>query len=145
MFVGTRQCGGLLVAIAVFGLTVVPVSACAVGGDWILFEERPTPIGLEVADVVFVHFTSDGDAFDRFLALNPWLDAVRPLVGAAQLHGSEGQVPVYALVTSCTHGFYGRSIPRHDGDFYLVGKWIVLPDGSRAFQAAGDLNDRWHY
>ena len=128
-----------------FGAATAPAWACRVGGDQILFDELPAPIGLESAEVIFARFADKGDDFDRSNALHPQLDEVHPLVGFARLQGGHEQVPVYAMVSDCTHGFYGRPATSHDGDFYLVGRWILLPDGSKAFRAGGDWNGRWHY
>jgi len=127
----------LLVAVAVLALAATPAAACRIGGDHILFEQRPTPTGAEWMDVIFVHFTDRGRVFEHFKAHHPRQNEARPLIGVAQLEGYGVQVPVYARVTSCTHGFFGRPVPPHIGDFYIVGRWTLLPDGARAFMAGG--------
>lgn len=149
----------LLAGFALLGLATGPAWACRVGGDQILFEERPQPVGLEDAEVIFARFIRDPDVFGRGRSptdpqgrrgRSGW--EVRTFIGLARLKGGQELVPVYALVTSCTHGLFGRPATPHDGDFYLVGRWTERPAGAKAFQAGGEDGStrsggepHWHY
>jgi hypothetical protein len=151
-----RKLSASTAALVLLALAATPASACAVGIDRLLFEKRPVPVGLDEAEVVFGHFTNEGDAFSyfdtRFATLRYEQGPKRLLVGVVRMGSRAERVPVYAFVNSCTHGFYGQPVTPHNGDFYLIGRWLLLPDGSRAFRAGGvmdsgegDLLKHWHY
>jgi hypothetical protein len=148
----------LLAAFVLLAFAATPAWACRVGFDQILFEERPQPIALEGAKVIFVRFIRDPAVFERGW---PPTDPqgrrgrsalyVPPLIGLARLDGGQDLVPVYARVTSCVPGWFGLSAPPHNSDAYLVGRWMERPKGARAFQAGGEdgstrgEDQHWHY
>jgi len=144
-----------LVAAAAFGLAVTPAAACRVGGDTILFLERPTPVGLDGAEVLHVLFTNKGRVVEYFASHYQRAEFAPSLIGVAYVDGGEAYVPVYVHVNSCMHELGGRPALVHDGEFFIVGRWILLPDGARALQAGslwwpeyqGDNPSKgtWHY
>jgi|KBSMisStandDraft_5_1062788.scaffolds.fasta_scaffold2395844_1 hypothetical protein len=125
-------------------LVATPAWACRIGVDQIIFAERPVPAVLDNAEVDFVHFSNEGDAFDRARTLFPRLADGRSLVGVAQFADAAMPVAVYAMVSSCTLGFFGNYPASRNEDAYIAGQWTSLPSGDRAFLAAGNLNGRWH-
>lgn len=142
----------VVLSLALLGVTAVPASACRVGGETIVFPQYPTLITLENVEVISVHFTNAGETFERFDTRYPKLgdgnaamESLRSLIGVAAEEDGAGQFPVYAWLTSCSHGF--GSNPPHPWDTYgyLVGSWSHAPDGSRIFLAGGNWNGRWQY
>jgi hypothetical protein len=154
-----KRLRALLAGFAVISLAVTPASACRVGADHILFEERPQPTGLENAEVIFGRFIRDPYVFEkeRYPARpqgrrgrSEWFGP--SLIGVARLEGSLELVPIYARMSSCVLGWMGLSAPPHNRFAYMVGRWTELPDGSRAFQAGGEDGStlpynrvHWHY
>lgn len=128
--------GSLLLAAAL----ATPASACRVGGDRVLFEATPpsVPAGL---GVVRVRFANTGEAFERWRRRAPRSEG-GDLIGVLR-QADGGQVPVYHPVTSCTHGFFGKSPAAYDRIAVLVGRFVPIGPGANAFYAAGDWNGRW--
>lgn len=133
---------GACVALAM--CAAAPAHACRVGGDQLLFIEAPAPEGLSDFQVVRIHFTNTGPDFEAMKGLatpGPF----HSLIGLARLddRAEDIQFPVFALVTSCTHEFAGKTPQEFDGEYYLVGQFGENENG-RYFLAGGNWNGRWH-
>lgn len=119
--------------------------ACRVGGDQLLFVEAPPSGVLADTQSIRVHFTNVGPRFEEWRRRAP-SDSGRILIGIARAVDEQSYFPVYATVSSCTHGFwmmaFGKSDPVWDGAYYLVGRFV--PGSSPRFHAAGNWNSRWH-
>lgn len=146
-----------ILAPLIFALAVQCPSAalaCRVGGDRILFTEAPTPDALTDARTIKVRFTNVGPDIEHWKKLRPWVrddgDFGGLLIGVGRpLDRKRAETfPIYATVTSCTHGFwsmnFGKADPVWDGEYYLVGRF-QSDKGGRYFRAAGNWNGRWHY
>ncbi|HLT01763.1 MAG TPA: hypothetical protein VK001_06270 [Geminicoccaceae bacterium] len=139
------------IAVMIVGMTVAlvgPAAACRVGGDQIIFDEAPEP-ELSGATVIHVRFLNSGSSFERWEELMPY-NEIGTLVGVARVTRStagapDGWFPVYARVTSCTHGFFGRPRRPRDQDAFLVGRFVRDEAGRTLFEAAGNWNGRWHF
>lgn len=138
----------LAVLAAALAIAASPAVACRIGGDQLLFDTRPSP-PLAKAQVVRVHFTNVGPAYDQALRRYPFYNGTfRVLIGVATPHRGR-PFPVSASVTSCTHGFFGNIANKRveqqvTGRFYLVGRFQKTPAGL-AFNAGGDWNGNWHW
>jgi hypothetical protein len=147
----------LLLLSASMVVTPSVASACRIGGDAILFEEAPPADVLQGAETIRVHFTNVGPEVERWQRRAPHanersdvLDST--LIGVAQVldgnRSADGLFPVYATVTSCTHGFwsmaFGKANPVWNGEYFLIGRFVSDTNGRR-FQAGGNWNGRWHY
>lgn len=128
--------GSILLA----AVLATPAFACRVGGDQVLFEATPpsVPAGLRV---VRVRFANTGEEFERWRRRAPRTEGGDLIGVLRQADGS--QLPVYHPVTSCTHGFFGKSPTRYDRIAVLVGRFVPTDPGAKAFYAAGDWNGRW--
>jgi hypothetical protein len=143
--------GPIGVAVMIVGITVAlagPAAACRVGGDRIIFNEAPKP-ELSGATAIHVRFLNSGSAFERWEERMPH-NELGTLVGVAQVTRStagapDGWFPVYAGVTSCTHGFFGRPRRPWDQDAFLAGRFVRDQAGQVLFEAAGNWNGRWHF
>lgn len=142
-----------LVFAVIAALTAVPAQACRVGGDRILFETRPKPVGLANVEVIHVQFTNVGRDYNSARSRLPFFDHNRALIGVAKLlrpgPASQGYFPVYATATSCTHGFFSNAYSKevkvkHIGEFFMVGRFEKTKAGLK-FDAGGDWNGRWHW
>src|SRR5690606_23645819 len=139
------------IAVMIVGMTVAlvgPAAACRVGGDQIIFDEAPEP-QLSGAIVIHVRFSNSGSFFEQWEELMPY-NELGTLVGVARLTRStagapDGWFPVYARVTSCTHGFFGRPRRPWDQDAFLAGRFVRDEAGRTLFEAAGNWNGRWHF
>ena len=137
--------------------------ACRHGADQLLFDEQPPSDVLNGAEVIEVHFTNFGADFERASKDVP-VDArgFRPapneigatLIGAARLKGStgndatEGYFPVFATVTSCTHGFLiwaGQPQRSRDQNAFMIGRFVRGVGGQLSFYAGGNFNGIWHF
>ena len=139
-----------------FWAVVMPsaASACRVGGDAILFSDAPSGYeSLPKVRAIRVHFTNVGPLVQEWSKRKPWSrhgGAINStLIGVARLQDrSSKPFPVYATVTSCTHGFwsmaFGKADPVWNGDYYVVGQF-QSEGGHRYFRAAGNWNGKWHY
>ena len=128
--------GSLLLA----AVLATSASACRVGGDHVLFEAAPARVPAGVR-VVRVRFANTGEEFERWRRKAPRSEGGDLIGVLRQPDGS--QVPVYHPVTSCTHGFFGKSPARYDRIAVLVGRFVPTDFGAKAFYAAGDWNGRW--
>jgi hypothetical protein len=125
-------------------LVAAPAGACRIGEDRVFFDAAPKPMLPRVASIR-VRLVNSGETFSAWERRLAYSAGARKLIGVAQLSsGRGGWFPVYAAVTSCTHGFFGRPGPL-DMRGFLVGRFARGPRGERVFHAAGDWNGRWHF
>jgi hypothetical protein len=143
--------GPIGAAVMIVGITVAlagPAAACRVGGDQIIFNEAPKP-ELSGATVIHVRFLNSGSSFERWEERMPY-NELGILVGVARVTRTtagapDGWFPIYAGVTSCTHGFFGRPRRPWDQDAFLAGRFVRDEAGQTLFEAAGSWNGRWHF
>jgi hypothetical protein len=118
-------------------LAAGPAEACISGGTQYLFDQVPdnAPAG---TSVMLVEFTNQGAEFSEWQARAPERAGERRLVGIARrIDGfSGGAFPVYVLVTSCAHEFYGEPPALWERRAYLVGRFERL-NGIEVFIARG--------
>lgn len=120
-------------------LCFAPAAACRFGYERIVFDERPTVVGLQNVEVVYGQFSNGTGAVEDLTLPG----TARTLVGFVQAEG-DITVPVYAVVSSCTESFASRlDIKRA----YLVGQWTILAGGHRAVLAASyyDATETWFF
>ena len=149
--------------VAAITLLSSKADACRLGGDQLLFDEQPPSDVLNGAEVIEVHFTNVGADFDRASKHVP-IDArgLRPapdeigatLIGAARTlsgrakNAPEDYFPVFATVTSCTHGFLiwaGQPNVRRDQNAFMIVRFVRGTSGETSFYAGGNWNGHWHF
>lgn len=158
----TRSFSAFLL-VAAMALLSSKADACRIGGNELLFHKPPPKDVLVGAEVVEVHFTNIGADFDRASKHVP-TDArgFRPapdeagatLIGAARIlsgatkNATEGYFPVFATVTSCTHGFLiwaGQPQRSMNQNAFMIGRFVRGIGGKLSFYAGGNLNGLWHF
>ena len=123
-------------------LASAPTLACRVGGDTVLFAEKPVPKLVGVV-VMKVRLVESGPHFTWWNKQLPYRADGKTLIGVARSE-RHNWFPVYATVTSCTHQFFGGPGGTFDRAGFIVGRFVRQPKGQSVFLAAGDWNGRWH-
>ena len=107
-------------------------AACRIGAVRLLFDKAPeTPrAGVFVVQGDFTNYGPEYEAIARREAGAPLPSQDGVLIGVLRLPSHpEGALPVYANVTSCTHGFFGKPPRQWRGRYYMLINMRARPQG----------------